>query len=124
MQILRKALWGVLILALGFGILLAAERLTIQELTRASLPSTQEAVCLMWKPRLLKRDGVCDLELLNPQGKVVDSVRLGVLGTGFDALQQFGLLDVQEPDVVVASRRTGDPLRRFKVQDGHLRPAE
>jgi hypothetical protein len=124
MHILRKALWGILILALGFGILLAAERLTIQELTRVSLPSTQETVCLMWKPRLLKRDGTCDLELLNAQGKVVDSVRLGILDAGFEALQQFGQLEVQEPDVSVTSKRTGELVRRFTVQAGHLRAAD
>jgi hypothetical protein len=118
------ALWGILILALGYGALILVERLTTQELTRASNPSTQESVCLMWKPRFLKGDGVCDLDLRNPQDKIVDTARLGTLDAGFEALQQFGQLDFQDQTVTVISRRNSEVVRRFTVRNGRFSPAE
>ena len=124
MRVLRKFLQGLLILALLYGALLLIERMITQELTRASHPPTQEAVCLMWKPRLLRGDGVCSLDLLNSQGKVVDSVRLGVLDAGFDALQQFGQLGFQGPDVTVSNLRTSELANRFVVRDGRLIPPD
>lgn len=124
MRVLRKILPGILILILLYGALLFAERLTTQELTRVSHPTTQEAVCLMWQPRLLRGDGICYLNLLNSQDKVVDTVRLGILNAGFDALQQFGQLGFQEQEVTVTNRQTGEVVRRFFVRDGRLSPTD
>lgn len=124
MRVLRKILPGILILILLYGALLFAERLTTQELTRVSHPTTQEAVCLMWQPRLLRGDGICYLNLLNSQDKVVDTVRLGILNAGFDALQQFGQLGFQEQEVTVTNRQTGEVVRRFFIRDGRLSPTD
>lgn len=122
MWVLRKILLVFLILALLYGVLFLVERLIAQELKRVSHPSTQETACLMWRPRLLRGDGVCDLDLLNPQGKVVDTARLGILDTGFNALQQFGQLGFQEQEITVAKLQTGELVQRFIVRDGHLTP--
>lgn len=122
MRILPKILIGVLILAVLYGVLFLAERLTTQELTRIAHPTSQEAVCLMWRPRLLKGDGVCEVDLLNAQGKVVDTARLGTLDTAFNALQQYGQLSIQEQELTVANLRTGDLARRFVIRDGRLNP--
>ena len=124
MRVLRKILPGILILILLYGALLFAERLTMQELTRVSHPTTQETVSLMWQPRLLRGDGICYLNLLNSRDKVVDTVRLGILHAGFDALQQFGQLGFQEQEVTVTNRQTGEVVRRFIVRDGRLSPAD
>lgn len=123
MRILQNILLGVLVLVLLYGGFLLVERLTRQELARVSNSSTQEAACLMWQPRLLKGDGVCSLELLNSQGKVVDSVRLGTLKAGFDGLQQYGQLSFEGQNITVASLRTGELVQRFVVLNGRLSPA-
>lgn len=68
---MRIVFWGLLVVALLYGALLGAERLTTQELTRVSHPPTEEAVCLIWKPRFLRGDGICSLDSLNAQGQVV-----------------------------------------------------
>lgn len=120
MRILRKILPVILILALLYGAFLGVEHFTTQELTRASDPTTQETVCLMWKSRLLKGDGVCFLDLLNAQGKVVDTARLGIPDTAFNALQQFGQVGFQGQEITVADRRTGEIGQRFIVRDGRL----
>lgn len=120
MKFLRLALWGILVIALGFGILLFVQRLTVQELTRATHPSTQEAICLMWKPRLFQGNGACDLELQNSRGKVVDSIRLGTVDAGFEALQQFGQIEFQGEEVLVSSRRSGETVRRLAVRGGRF----
>lgn len=124
MRVLRKILPAIVVLALLYGGLLLAERMTRQELTRASHASTQETVSLIWQPRLLRGDGICSLSLLNAQDKVLDTVRLGVLGAGFDALQQFGQLGFEGQDVTVTSLRTGAVMGRFVVRDGRLRAVE
>jgi len=121
MRVLRKILPAILVLILLYGALLFAERLTRQELTRVAAP-TQETVSLMWQPRLLRGDGICSLNLLNAQDKVVDSVRLGILGAGFDALQQFGQLGFDGQNVTVTNLRTGEVMRRFEIRDGRLNP--
>jgi len=120
MRILRKILPVILILALLYGVFLGVEHFTTQELTSASDPTTQETVCLMWKSRLLKGDGVCFLDLLNSKGKVVDTARLGILDTAFNALQQYGQLGFVGQEITVADRRTGENGQRFVVRDGRL----
>lgn len=126
MRVLPKILPSILVLAGLFGVLLLVERLTTQELTSVSDPETQQTVCLIWKPRLLRGDGVCVLELRNSQSKVTDSVKLGILDTAFNALQQFGGLGFQGQDVTVANLRTGEVVQRFIVRDHRLqqRPTE
>ena len=120
MRILRKILLGILILALLYGAVLFVERMAMQELTRVSDSATQESVALMWKPRMLKGDGLCSLYLLDAQEDVVDTARLGFRDSGFDALQQFGQLKFREREVTVANRQTGELAQRFVVRDGHL----
>jgi hypothetical protein len=122
MTVLRKILWCVLILALGYGVLRMVERLTVQELTRASHPTTGQAVCLIWKPRILQKNGTCDLELRNSQDKVVDTMQLGTFESGFEALQQVGQLEFQEDDVLVANRRSGEIFRRLTIRDDRFQP--
>jgi hypothetical protein len=124
MRILRKFLTVILILALLYGALLLMERLTMQELTRVSDPSTPEAVCLMWQPRFLRGGGVCSLHLLDARGNVVDTASLGTLKTGLDALQQFGQLGFQEGNITVAHLQTGEVVRRFVVREGRLSAPE
>ncbi len=124
MRVLPKILPGLLLLAALYGALLLVERLTKQELTRNSDPETQQTLCLIWKPRLLRGDGLCVLELVNAQSQVIDSVKLGILDTAFNALQQFGGLGIHGQDVTVANLRTGDLVQRFIVRDGHLRPPD
>lgn len=121
MRVLQKILPAILVLILLYGALLFAERLTRQELTRVSAPM-QETVSLMWQPRLLRGDGICSLSLLNAQDKVLDTVRLGILGAGFDALQQFGQLGVDGQNVTVTNLRTGEVMGRFEIRDGRLNP--
>jgi len=120
MRALLNILLVLLIAALLYGAFLFAERLTRQELTRVANPSTQETVCLMWQPRLFRSDGVCSLDLLNAQGKAVDTVRLGILDTGFNALQQFGQIGFQGEEITVTNTRTGEPVQRFVARAGHL----
>lgn len=124
MRVLRKILPVILILALLYGALFLVERLSTQELTRASPPSAQEAVCLIWQPRLLRGGGICSLHLLDSRGKVVDTARLGILDAGFDALQQFGQLGFQGQDITVANLQTGEVVRRFVVRAGRLSPPD
>jgi hypothetical protein len=124
MRILRKILLGLLILALLYGALRFVEHLTEQELTRVSDEATQESASLMWSPRLLKGDGICSLDLLDAEGHVLDTARLGILNAGFDALQQFGQLGFHDQEITVADRRTGELARRFVVRDGRLSPQD
>lgn len=124
MRVLRKILPGILILAALYGALLFGERLTTQELTRVAQPETQETLCLMWQPRLLRGGGVCSLHLLNSQGKVVDTSSLGILDAGFNALQQFGQLGFEGRNITVSNLRTGELVRRYVVRDGRLLPPE
>ena len=124
MRILRKISLAVLILALLYGALLLVERMTTQELTRASEPQTQEIVCLMWRPRLMRGDGVCSVDLLDAGGKVADTARLGTLDTAFNALQQYGQLAFQGQEITVSHLKTGELARRFEVRDGRLRAVD
>lgn len=124
MRVLQKILPGLLILALLYGALLFAERMAAQELTRVSHPANQETISLMWKPRFLKGDGVCDLNLLDSRDQVIDTARLGILDTSFDALQRFGQLGFEGRDITVANRQTGEIVQRFVVRDGRLSPAD
>lgn len=124
MSVARKILWSVLIIALGYGVLLLAERLTVQELTRVSRPESQESVCLIWKPRLLQKQGACDLELRDGRDKVLDSVRLGTFESGFEALQQLGQLGFEKEDVLVTSLRSGELVRRLTIRDGRFQPVD
>lgn len=117
---LRKLLLSVLILLVLYGALLLVERLTTQELVRVSHLPSHETVCLMWKPRLLKGDGICYLDLMNSEGKVVSTVKLGILDAAFNALQQFGQLGFVGQEITVSSLQTGEVVQRFVVRDGHL----
>ncbi len=120
MRVLRKILPVILILVLLYGGVLFVERMTTQELTSVSNSSTQETASLMWKPRLLRGDGVCYVSLLNSQGKAVDRASLGTLDSAFNALQRFGQLGFEGPDITVTDRRTGELVQRFVVHDGRL----
>lgn len=120
MRVLKKIILFILILALLYGALLFVEKLTSQELTRVTNPATEEAVCLMWKPQLLKGNGVCFLDLLNAQGKRIDTVELGTLDVAFNALQEFGQLRFQDQDITVASRENSNISQRFIIQDNRL----
>jgi len=113
-------LLALVVVALLFGALLVGERLTTQELTRATEGTTGESVCLIWRPRFLHGDGGCDLDLLNRQGRVIDSVRLGTMDTAFNALQRYGQLDFQGDRVLVGGRR-GEKTQEFVVRGGRLR---
>jgi hypothetical protein len=124
MRVLRKVLPVLVVLAVLYGIFGIVERLTVQELTRATEAATQESICLMWKPRLLRGDGRCYLDLQNAQGQVIDTAQLGFLSAGFDALQQFGNLSFQDQSVTVGSRQNSESVRRFLVREGRLEPAE
>lgn len=124
MQVWRNVLIGLVAVALLCGVFLFAERLTVQELTRVENSGTQEALCLMWKPRLLRGDGFCDLDLVSAQGKVLDTARLGKLDTGINALQQYGQLEFQGDAVKVMNTRTGELMQRFTVRDSRLVRAE
>jgi len=117
---LRKILPIFLIPVLLYSALLLAERLTTQELMRTTHPSTQEILCLMWKPRFLRGDGVCSLEVLSPQGRITDTARLGTLPAAFDALQQYGQLGFEGQDVTVSNRQTGTLAHRLTLRDGRL----
>lgn len=124
MKAVKKILWGVLILAVLYGVVLLIERMTTQELTRISHAQTGETVCLMWQPRLLGGGGECYLDLLNAQGKVVDSSAIRILDTGFNALQQFGQLDFQEQTLSVSNLQTGELVQRYELRGGRLIKAE
>ncbi len=124
MRVLRTILFGALILALLYGALLFAERLTTQELTRVAHPPTGEAVCLMWKPRFLTGGGLCFLDLQNSEGKVLDSATLGTLDAAFNGLQQFGQLGFQGKEITVSNLQTGELVRRYEVREGRLVPQE
>jgi len=115
-----KIFLGVLLLAAVYGGLLFVERLTTQELTRVPHPTTQEVVCLIWKPRLLQGGGVCYVDLLNAEGKVLDTAKLGALDASFEALQQYGQLEFQGQEITVKNLRTGELVQRFMVRDGRL----
>ncbi len=114
----------LLLAALLYAGLLFAQRMSTQELTRATLPGAPDAVCLMWKPRFLRGDGLCYLDLRNAQDKITSTAPLGTLDTAFDALQQFGQLDFQGATLTVSSRQTGQASHRFTLQDGKLVPVK
>ena len=120
MPLLRKALLLVLILVLLYGGVLVVERLTTQELTSVTHPSSKEKASLMWNPRLLRGDGICSISLRNAQGQVVDSAVVGSLDTAFNALQQYGQLGFQGDEITVSNLRSGELLYRYGVRDGHL----
>lgn len=124
MNVVKKILWCVVVLVLLYVGVLLIERMTTQELTRVTHAQTGEAVCLMWQPRLLRGDGKCFIDLLNAQGKVVDSANIKVLDTGFNALQQFGQLGFDDQTLVVSNLKTGEVAKRFLVKDGRLNAAE
>lgn len=117
---MKKVLWGILVLALLYGVLLLGEMLTTQELKRVSNEQTNEAASLMWKPHFLSGNGVCYLNLLNAKGKTVDTARLKVLSNGFDALEQCGGIDFQGQAITVGNLKTGELFHRFLVRDGRL----
>lgn len=120
MPILRKILIAVVILALLYGGVLVVERLTTQELTSVSHPSSQKTAALIWHPRLLRGDGVCSISLRNAQGQVVDSATIGTLDTAFNALQQYGQLGFQGEEITVSNLRSGELLHRFVISNSHL----
>lgn len=124
MNVVKKILWCVVVLVLLYVGVLLVERMTTQELTRVTHAQTGETVCLMWQPRLLRGDGRCYVDLLNAQGKVVDSAPIKVLDTGFNALQQFGQLGFDDQAVVVSNLKTGEVAKRFLVKDGRLSAPE
>ncbi len=124
MRVLRKIVTGLLILLLAYGGVLLVERLITQELTRVSDQSSGESVGLIWRPRLLRGDGVCSLKLVNATDEFRDSAELGSLSSGLDALQTYGQMTFEGRDVVVADRRTGEVARRFEVRDGRLVAAD
>lgn len=107
-----------------YGALLLAERMTTQELARVSQPATHETAALMWKPRLLRGDGFCEVALLDSRGKVVDTARLGLFDAAFNVLQQCGQLGFEGRNITVANLHTGELVRRFVVRDGRLSPPE
>lgn len=124
MGVLRKVLLGVVVLALLYGGLLAVQGLMVQELKRFERPGTSEAVRLMWRPRLLKGDGVCSLDLVDAQGKVLDTAVLGTLDTGFNALQGYGQVDFDGDAVTVRNLQTGAVVRRLTLRDGRFAAEE
>jgi hypothetical protein len=124
MSLLRKLIPGVLVLVLLYGGLLVVERMTTQELTSVTHSPTQETLCLMWKPRFLRGDGLCYLGLKNAQGRITGTASLGTLDTAFNALQQYGQLGFQGQDITVTNLRTGELVRRFVVRDGLLAPSK
>jgi hypothetical protein len=115
----RLLLFFVLLTAVAAVGFLAIERLTVQELTRTTQPATGEAAVLIWKPRLLRGDGRCVLELRSAQDKALDSVELAILPAGLEALQQFGGIDFQGSAVRIV--RGGEIVREFTVRDNRLR---
>ncbi len=122
MPILRKILTGLLILLLAYGAVQLAEWLMTQELTRASSEATGESVGLIWTPRLLRGDGICSLDLMGADDQVLDQARLGIRGSAFDALQEFGQLGFQGTEIRVKKRQTGEVVARYGVREGSLIP--
>ncbi|CAN5560550.1 hypothetical protein BH09VER1_BH09VER1_38760 [soil metagenome] len=120
MKATKMILWALLAFALLYGGLLAGERLTRQELTHITNSESGESVRLMWQPKLLRGNGVCYLNLLNAQGKVIDTTRLRVLANGFDALQQCGQVEFKGPDIFVSNLRTGETVQHYVVREGRL----
>lgn len=120
----KMILWALLALALLYGALLLGERLTRQELTRITNPQSGESVSLMWQPKLLRGNGVCYLDLLNAQGKVIDTAQLRVLANGFDALQECGQVEFQGQNITVRNLRSGELVQHFAVRDGRLSVSE
>jgi len=121
MRVLRMVLLGLVILALAYGGVKVAERLATQELVRVSDAATGETACVMWRPRFLHGGGVCEVDLQNAQGKVLDTARVGSLDSGLTALQDFGQVSIGGEKVTVASRQTGAVVKVFAVQGGKLR---
>ena len=124
MPVLRKILLGLLLLGVLYCAVLVAELLTTQELTRTTQTQTQEAACLMWKPRFLFGDGLCYLDVLDARGQVITTVNLSHLDTAFNALQQNGQLRFEGETITVENLRTGDRVKRFTLRDGHLQPQD
>ena len=120
MRVFVKILLGVVVAAMIYSGVLLTERMATQELTRATHPSSQEVVCVMWRPRFLQGDGVCFLELRDANDEVVDSAELGTLSAAFEALQQYGQLGFQSEELLVTNQRTGQIEHRFVVREERL----
>jgi hypothetical protein len=123
MSILWKILICLLIVLLAYGAVHLVERLMTQELTRVSSEATGESVRLIWTPRLLRGDGICSLDLVDADDTVLDQAPLGIRGTAFDALQEFGQLSFKESEITVKDRRTGELAAHYDVRDERLVPA-
>lgn len=121
MRVFIKVLLGILVALAIYGGFHFAEHLATQELTRISHPTTQETVCLMWRPRFYRGGGVSYLNLLDVQQQVTDTAELGTLNAAFEALQQFGQMAFEEQVLTVTNGQSGE-VRRFVVRDGRLTP--
>lgn len=122
MRIFRVFIYLLIFLAALYAIFLGAERMTTQELTRADLPGTGQAACVMWSPRLLRGDGVCSLRIVDSREKMLDAQILGVQSSGFEALQHYGLVGYEDGVVRVWNRQTGAVTGQFALRDGCLLP--
>lgn len=120
---LRKILPLLVVVVLYIGLLLV-ERMSTQELTRASDSSTQQAVALIWKPQFLKGNGLCTLNLLDSAGKVTDTATLPSVDSALSALRQYGQLSFQGEGVTVSDQQSGEVVRRFVIRDGRLEKSE
>ena len=117
---LRKILPFLVVAVVLYIGLILVERMSTQELTRASDPSTQQAVTLIWKPQFLKGNGLCTLHLLDPAGKVTDTAGLPPLDSAFNALQQYGQISFQDQNVTISNQQSGEVVQRFVIKDGRL----
>ena len=124
MPVLRKILPILVFAAILYAVLLMVERMSIQELTRASDPAIQRAVALIWRPQFLKGGGLCTLDLLDSTGKITDTAGLPPLDSAFNALQQYGQLSFQGENITVCNQQSGEVVRRFVIRDGHLAKPE
>lgn len=121
---LRKLLPILVVAIVLFAGLLLVERMSTQELTRASDPATQRAVALVWKPRFLKGDGLCTIQLLDSAGKVTDTAGLPPLDSAFNALRQYGQLSLQGENITVSNQQSGEVVQRFVIRNGRLGQSE
>jgi hypothetical protein len=120
MPVLRKILPILLVAVILYAGLLVVERMSTQELTRASDPATQQAVALIWKPQFLKGRGLCTIDLIDSAGKVTDTASLPPLDSAFNALQQYGQLSFQGENITVSNQQSGEVVHRFVIKDGRL----